>query len=115
MRWGVSDPLAALGVALDALEADLRSGQLDFIADHQRRIEEAIFQAQNARLETSASARLADLKDKAQQTGRLMNATLDGMRGALAGLKNRQGFSSYDAKGQSGQIGARKSSFEIRR
>lgn len=113
MSWPGRTPAARVEALLDRLECHLQSGDVAGVTALTPKLEQAM--GRLARSDRIAPAQAGALQSRARHLSRLVEAALRGVADVRAALVRPAGFSSYDAAGQSGRVGAAVTHVERRR
>lgn len=116
MSWALTDPVTRAEKTVAAVEDCLRRGRFQDLGPLYDRLEQAIARLSGLPATDADGPRMADLRARVARTGTLLQAAMKGLRDAQALIRQPAGgFSSYDALGRTGQVGAPRTRFERRR
>ena len=114
MTWLARDPLLILETALDQQKTSLLAGRFDNLNDIDSLLQSALVTLSSARLDPAGFQRLQQIVRRAKHQGSLLGAALRGVQDAKSARRGARQFTSYNAFGQSGQVGAAQPRFEKR-
>lgn len=113
MTWPGQTPVATLTAGLDRLETCLSMGDIAGLMATATGLERSVDRLiRSGRVDRN---HVIALQHRARDLSRLVEAALAGVADARTALARPTGFSSYDALGQSDQVGAPTPRFERRR